>query len=528
MHGDGATLGQDLNEAERLLQSHYEMNEMVDLNPGREIEQSLSRADNRYTDERSRADISGISSSQVPFMEAAEDDIVYKVYKRRWFGLVQLVLLNIVVSWDVSGLNPKAPISAEEPHQLTFRAQWLSFSAVADTAATHFSTTTSVINWLSTAFLFAFLAAAPLTYYTLHTGGPRLAIITSSILILVGNWLRYGGTRRSPPSFPLTMTGQILIGFAQPFVLSAPPHYSDIWFSPSGRVSATALASLANPFGGALGQLINPFLAPNPGLIPNMTLYVALISSVATLPSFFIPSKPPTPSSPASTHPRPSFRQTFRFLSSNPTFYLLFLPFATYVGLFNSASSLLTQIFSPYGFSDSESGIGGALLILVGLVAAAISSPLIDRSKAYLPLIKTLVPVIALSYLAFVWAPSTHSLAAPYVILSVLGAASFSLLPVALEWLVEVTFPVGPEAGSTIYWAGGQLFGGVFIVISDALKADEGAHPPFHMRRALVFQAVVAMAVVPAALALGWVGGGVRKGRLELDKGTRAVEVDES
>lgn len=27
---------------------------------------------------------------------------VYKVYKRRWFGLVQLVLLNIIVSWDVS------------------------------------------------------------------------------------------------------------------------------------------------------------------------------------------------------------------------------------------------------------------------------------------------------------------------------------------------------------------------------------------------------------------------------------------
>lgn len=26
----------------------------------------------------------------------------YRVYKRRWFGLAQLVLLNIVVSWDVS------------------------------------------------------------------------------------------------------------------------------------------------------------------------------------------------------------------------------------------------------------------------------------------------------------------------------------------------------------------------------------------------------------------------------------------
>lgn len=34
--------------------------------------------------------------------------VVYKVYKRRWFGLVQLVLLNIIVSIDVS---PRSPIT---------------------------------------------------------------------------------------------------------------------------------------------------------------------------------------------------------------------------------------------------------------------------------------------------------------------------------------------------------------------------------------------------------------------------------
>jgi hypothetical protein len=28
-------------------------------------------------------------------------DVDYKVYKRRWFGLVQLILLNIVESWGV-------------------------------------------------------------------------------------------------------------------------------------------------------------------------------------------------------------------------------------------------------------------------------------------------------------------------------------------------------------------------------------------------------------------------------------------
>lgn len=28
--------------------------------------------------------------------------VVYKVYKRRWFGLAQITLLNIIASWDVS------------------------------------------------------------------------------------------------------------------------------------------------------------------------------------------------------------------------------------------------------------------------------------------------------------------------------------------------------------------------------------------------------------------------------------------
>lgn len=35
---------------------------------------------------------------------AEESPVTYKVYKRRWFGLVQLVLMNIIVSWDVSRL----------------------------------------------------------------------------------------------------------------------------------------------------------------------------------------------------------------------------------------------------------------------------------------------------------------------------------------------------------------------------------------------------------------------------------------
>ena len=440
----------------------------------------------------------------------------YKVYKRRWFGLMQLVLLNIIVSWDVSIAT--VLVVDLRSFNLCLRSQWLSYSPVANTAATFFSTSPSIVNWLSTSFLFAFVVASPVTFYILHKSGPRLAIIIASVLILLGNWFRYGGTRSKPASFGLVMFGQILIGLAQPFVLAAPTAYSGLWFSPRGRVSATAIASLANPFGGALGQLINPFLATSPSDIPNMTLYIAIISSVATIPSFFIPRAPPTPVSASSTHMRPNITRQISLLVRSPTFWLVFLPFSVYVGFFNSLSSLLTQILTPYNYSETESGIAGALLILVGLVAAAITSPIIDRSKAYLLLIRILVPIIAIFYVSFIWAPPSKSVVAPYIICSILGAASFSLVPVALEWLVEVTWPVGPELSSVVCWAGGQLLGGVFIIISDALEDGGDAKPPFNMHKALVFEAVVACVVVPAALALGWVGEATNK-RLAVDKG---------
>jgi len=68
------------------------------------------------------------------------------------------------------------------------------------------------------------------------------------------------------------MVGQIITGAGQPFLLNIPTHYSDKWFSATSRVSATALMSLANAIGAAVGQLVNPFLAPNLNDIPNMVL----------------------------------------------------------------------------------------------------------------------------------------------------------------------------------------------------------------------------------------------------------------
>ncbi|CAN9429364.1 unnamed protein product [Alternaria alternata] len=315
----------------------------------------------------------------------------YKVYKRRWIGLGQLVLLNIVVSWD-----------------------WLTFAPISTTSSQYFNVLESTINWLSTAFLFAFAVSTPLTIYLLHRG-PKPSIIAASILLLAGNWIR------------------------------------------------TMLRT--------------------------------------------------------------------------PSFYLVFFTFGIYTGFFNAFTSLLNQILYPYGYTEDEAGICGAVLIVVGLVACAITSPIADKTHAYLLGIKILCPILSAAYLAMIWAPQMRSIAAPYVLSAVLGACSFSLLPIALEYLVEISFPASPEVSSTICWVGGQVFGGIFIVVMNELKdgrpvdleqvqkagrgqaAKGGDRPPGHMFWALVFQAVVCALVLPLPLMLGVerLGFASREGRLKKD-----------
>ncbi|GAB1315818.1 MFS-type transporter EF102 [Madurella fahalii] len=429
------------------------------------------------------ADANG-GSTAVP--AAAE----YKVYKRRWFGLLQLTLLNIMVSWD-----------------------WLTFSPVASHAARYFNTDETTINWLSTAFLFAFTFITPVVIYVLHLG-PKPSIIVSASLILAGNWIRFAGSHSSSGGlFGVVMFGQILIGLAQPFVLAAPTRYSDLWFTNRGRIAATALTSLANPLGAALGQLIVPFWVTQPSDMSSMVLYVSIISSVCAIPSFFIPAAPPTPAAPSGETPKMSLRASAKVLFNQLEFWLLFVPFSIYVALFNAISSLLNQIMLPHGYNEEQAGIAGALLIVVGLVASAVTSPLIDRTKAYLVAIRLAVPLIGLCYLVFIFMPPTNpsgGVAGPYAVMAVLGAASFSLLPVVVEYLVELTHPISPAVTSTLAWSGGQALGGVFIIVCGALKAGEGGDPPGDMRNALIFMAVVALVAVPVPLCLGLFGRGER------------------
>ncbi|GAM41657.1 hypothetical protein TCE0_042f14943 [Talaromyces pinophilus] len=427
---------------------------------------------------------------------------VYKVYKRRFFGLFQLVLLNIVISWD-----------------------WLTFSSISSTSAQYFRVSEATINWLSTAFLFAFCVSTPVVMYMLNKGGPRAVFITASVLILVGNWIRYAGTRANNGIFGVVMFGQLLLGLAQPFALAAPTRYSDLWFSEKGRTSATALATLANPLGAAIGELVDSVWTTEPGDIPNMVLYISIISTVACLPSLFIPAKPPTPPCASAEVSKTPFLESVKGIFRVREFWLMLIPFSVYVGFFNSVSALINQILEPYGFSETEAGIAGGVLIIAGLISSAIVSPINDRFKKYLLIIRIAVPIHAICYIALYFAPSSpYGLAPSIVVCALLGASAFALLPVALEFIVEITYPYSPEIGSTILWTGGQILGAIFTIVQTELKASANADPPANMKRSLIFSAVVACVAAVFPLTLNVFGPRIVNRRLEADHARGTVD----
>jgi MFS transporter, FLVCR family, MFS-domain-containing protein 7 len=197
----------------------------------------------------------------------------YRTYRRRWIGLAQLTLMNIIVSWD-----------------------WLTFAPVANHAAEYYSVSESTINWISTAFFLAFVFIFPLTIFVLHRS-LKWAILIAACLMLLGNWIRYAGsTSKGGGNVAYAMAGEIIIGFAQPFILAAPTRYSDLWFTNRGRVAATAVMSLANPLGAALGQLIIPFWVSKPSDISSMVFRVSILVRIpphALLPCFMLTFLPP-------------------------------------------------------------------------------------------------------------------------------------------------------------------------------------------------------------------------------------------
>jgi len=334
----------------------------------------------------------------------------------------------------------------------------------------------------------------------------------ASVLLITGAWIRFASTPRSLPpkgAYALLILGQMVACISQAMFITLCSKYSELWFDLKGRTTATMIVSVCNPVGTAVGQIISPSVgAPNKS--KESLLILAIICTVLAIPSIFIKSKPPTPPTYAgaleSLGPMVTVRaMLFRERPGERTmaprdksdFAILMWGFGVYVGLTVVFSNLSAQILVPYGYSDTIYGLMGAALILSGLVAAIVTSPLFDRVLTHhLALtLRCVTPIIAASWFSLIWAVRENNAGALFAIFVIIGVFSVSILPVTIELASEVTR--NSDTASAMLWMMGNLMPFIFILVSNRLRAPSSASPPMNMHKTLIFCGVFGL--TPAA-----------------------------
>lgn len=148
----------------------------------------------------------------------------YRVYKRRWLGLMAIVMLNGVATMS-----------------------WPWFGAISETTAKTFDISINMVDWLGNAPMLVFLPASVLVPVLYGKIGMRKCCWIGCVFLVLSGWVRFLGTVKSfspTTAYAFLILGQALVAIAQPFFQVLGPTYSEKWFDLKSRTTATMLVAV--------------------------------------------------------------------------------------------------------------------------------------------------------------------------------------------------------------------------------------------------------------------------------------------
>jgi cyanate permease len=216
-------------------------------------------------------------------------------------------------------------------------------------------------------------------------------------------------------------------------------------------------------------MILTPYLIIGSGI--GGMLYIYGIISVVAAAVFILFGKEGPPTAPC----RPDqeerslvydgLKNIFRVKDFN---WLLFIFFIG-LGVFNSVTTWIENILGPRGFTTTQAGITGGLMIAGGILGALIIPMLSDHYQKRTPFM-----VIALAGATLCLAGITFS--ASYWLLLVSGAGlGFFLLssgPIGFQYGAEITYPTSEGTSNGMLLLMGQISGIAFIFAMDSFKSS--------------------------------------------------------
>ncbi|MCJ7583450.1 MAG: MFS transporter [Anaerolineales bacterium] len=365
----------------------------------------------------------------------------FKVYSYRWIVLLAFMFVVAV-------------------NQLL----WITFASITGDAAKFYGVSDLSIGLLSMSFMIVYILVSIPASWAIDTYGLRVAVGIGAALTGIFGLMR----GLVAANYTMVLVAQIGIAIGQPFILNAVTTVAARWFPVRERATASGLGSLAIYLGILLGLVLTPYLALHAG-IGNMLVIYGVIAVVSAVLFFgFAKEHPPTPPCPPGMEVRSlvldGLKQTFR----ERNFILLMIIFFVGLGAFNAVTTWIEDILRPRGFSSTQAGIVGGLMIAGGILGALVLPSLSDRFRKRTPfliaaILGAAVGLIGVTYVTVYWL----LLVAAFV----MGFFLLSAGPIGFQYGAEVTYPTPEGTSNGLLLLMGQISGIVFIFAMDSLKS---------------------------------------------------------
>lgn len=353
---------------------------------------------------------------------------------------------------------------------LTIQMLWIAYAPITGPAAQFYGVTDLQIGLLAMSFMIAFIPLSIPVSWAIDTYGFRLAVSIGAVLMGVFGVMR----GLAGANYTLVLWSTIGIAVAQPFLLNAWTKVPAQWFAIEERATAVGLVILANLVGAALGMVLTPILIETMPIPAVQLIYGGLAAVSTLLFVVFAREKPPTPPCPPGMEVRALVLDGLKHAFTVKAFWLYLLVWFIGMGIFNGITTWVENIIRPRGFTPTNAGTLGALMLVGGILGAIIIPPFSDKQhkrQRYLLLGTTLaIPgLIGLTFATSYWV----------LLLSAFSMGFFliSTSPIGMQYAAEITHPTPEGTSSGLI----QLFGQasvVFVYIMEAMKSSDESFTP--------------------------------------------------
>lgn len=343
---------------------------------------------------------------------------------------------------------------------------WITFAPITTTAARYYGVPDLSIGLLSLVFLVVYIVVSIPASWTIDTFGLRVGVGIGAALTGVFGFLR----GLVAPDYNLVLLAQVGIAVGQPFILNAITTVAARWFPVQGRATAAGLGSLAIYLGILVGLAATPYLTTQ-YTIAGMLLGYGILSVIGAVLFFALArERPPTPPSPPDRAERSLVFDGLRQSVARRSFALLLLIFFVGLGVFNAVTTWIEEILQPRGFTITDAGNAGGLMIVGGILGALVLPALSDRFGRRVPFLILAVGAAALGLVGLTFATDYALL---LISAFMLGFFLLSAGPIGFQYGAEVTHPAPEGTSNGLLLLMGQISGIVFILAMDSFKSPD-------------------------------------------------------